>query len=232
MTNFFTGRWAKVLGKREENCGIMKSKFVFLIILFFASSCFAFECTSLFDANSPKKIDRPLLNAIKRIRNYGVFKNVFMVNTKTNRMTLIVFDIFNDGKIGERKSMDDHVMELREFASEIRYIYDSNTKDQILLSRLINNPNAKREENLHSASYRSISIIENLEKSETPEASYQFHMFQAAHAWLSKTGPQLNVLVLPESLRPSFIEQATNKGDYVFKTLEDIIISLDPEGSN
>ena len=211
---------------------MMKSKFVFLVLLFFVSASSALECTSLFDSNPPKKIDRQLLNSIKRIRNYGVFKNIMMVNTKTNRMTLVVFDIFSDGRIGERKSMDDHVLELRGFASEIRYVYDSNTKDQVLLSRLIQNPTAKREENLHNTGYDSISIIENLKKSETLEASYELQMFQAANAWLSKPGAQLNVLILPESLRSSFIEQASLQGSYTFKTLEDIIIALDPAGSN
>src|SRR5690606_34345811 len=113
----------------------MKQIISFLIVLLISSSVFAFQCESIFTSENAN-VDRQLLNDLKRIRDYGTFKSMVLVHEKSRRMTLVVFDIFNDGIIGERKSVDDHVQELREFGSQIRYVYDTSTRDQILTRRL------------------------------------------------------------------------------------------------
>lgn len=222
MANFFTGpRW--------EN-GVMKQLVSLLILLLISRSAFALNCESIF-TSTKKNINRPLLNSLKRIRNYGTFESVLITHDKTQRMTLVVFDMFNDGVVGNRKSIDDHVLELRSFASEIRYIRDNFTKNQILVSRLVDLPQANINENLLRKDRIEISIIENLKKTDSIEESFNYEIFQAIRNWLSRPGPDLNVVIIPRELRDSFIMNASDSGVFKFQSLDKAIETIDPLNS-
>lgn len=208
----------------------MKLILSILTVLLLSPSAFALDCKSVFVEQ--EKTDRALLNSLKRIRNYGTFKSIMLVHEKSQRMTLVVFDILNDGIIGERKSIDDHVQELREFGSQIRYVYDSATQHHILTSRLVKLPSANRNENLLNLKYKTpIDLLENLRKSKSPQESYEYEVFQSFQRWLSLPGPQLNVVLIPISMQKSFVENMANSGDFKARTLDSLIETIDPINS-
>lgn len=190
----------------------MKKIFLYFTLILISNSAYALTCGALFVS---KPQNRELQNSLKRIRNYQTFSTAVMINTISQRMTVVVFDFPNRGNIGERESLNDHAQELQSFASEMRALVDNNTEGQLLLKRL--------EMENHPENH--LSVQRPTENSK--DYDYELEVFKSVDSWISKDGPKLNVLILPEKILNNFMLTAAHTGNYFFKTLDKIIDDID-----
>jgi hypothetical protein len=206
----------------------MKILFSFLLIAMVSKTSFAYQCGSLFKTSESTK-NLELLNSLKRIRNFGYFSNLVLIDSLHDKMNVVVFDIHNDGVIENRPSLEEYIQELRSFGSEIRFVYNEQTKDQVLVSRLAKNPKERRQNNLLSLKYEnSISLVDNLKRTETINESFNYEVFQSVVAWLAKPGHQLNVIVIPQGQEESFVEMAKKIPHFVVEPMNSVIDKMDP----
>lgn len=196
----------------------MKNLILFFALILISKTSFALNCESIF---SEKPSNRELVNALKRIRNFQTFSTAVMINTLSNRMTVVVFDFKNRDKIDERGSIKGHVEELRGFASDLKILFNPGTAEQILVKRF--------EAEKFPANQLKVDLPTS--DSKNKEKEYELEVFKSVHDWISRDGAKLNVLVLPESMLQNFMLTATEQGSYVFKTLGDIITSIDPNSN-
>lgn len=209
----------------------MKSIFFSFLFIqtFLSTAVYAGQCASVFSVHSGSNKNLELVNSLKRIRNYGYFESVILIDSLHGKMNLLVFDSPKDGVIEGRASLKDHVLELRQFASEIRFVLDKSTENHVITSLLMKEPTVTRSENLLNAKFNNeISILDNLKNSETIEISFQYEIFQSMISWLSKSKSRLVVTILPLEQRDSIVEMIEKVPHFQILSLDSTIDKINP----